>query len=102
MHIYFDESGIFRKPANKTNVASCLAALVIPSSRKVRLIKDFLAMSSSWPKENGEVKGRLLDEDQIAETVALLRYYDVVLEVNAIDMGLHNEQDITTFKANTA
>lgn len=101
MHIYIDESGIFRKPASSTNVASCLAALVMPSSIKVKLIRDFLGISASWPKENGEVKGRLLDEDQVAETVALLRHYDVILEVNAIDLGLHTEQEITTFKSNS-
>jgi hypothetical protein len=102
MHIYIDESGIFRKPLNKTNVASCLAALVIPSSAKVKLIKDFVELSSSWPRENGEVKGRLLDEDQIATTVELLRWYDALLEVNAIDLGIHTEAEITRIKTNMA
>ena len=101
MHIYFDESGIFRRPANRTNVASCLAALVIPSSVKVKLIRDFQEMSASWPKENGEVKGRLLDEEHIAETASLLRHYDTLLEVNAIDLGMHTEQQITAVKTGT-
>ena len=102
MHIYIDESGIFRKPADKDNVASCLAALVIPSSNKVKLIKEFLGMSEDWPREKGEIKGRLLDEDHIAEVVALLQRYDALLEINAIDLGLHTEQEITEFKNNTA
>lgn len=102
MHIYIDESGIFRKPADKDNVASCLAALVIPSSTKVKLINEYLEISAEWPREKGEIKGRLLDEDQIAEIAALLQRYDALLEINAIDLGLHTEQEITEFKNNTA
>jgi uncharacterized protein DUF3800 len=102
VHIYIDESGIFSNPANRQNVASCVAALVIPSSRKVQLLRDFENVSIGWPNENGEIKGRLLDEDHIGRVVALLQKYDVLLEITAIDLGVHTDQEITKFKTDIA
>ncbi|HEU0144138.1 MAG TPA: DUF3800 domain-containing protein [Nitrososphaera sp.] len=101
MHIYIDESGIFRNPSNQQNIASCLAALVIPSSKKVKLLEEFSVISKSWPKDQGEIKGKLLDENQIRKTVELLQRYDALVEINAIDLGMHTEQDITSFKNNS-
>lgn len=102
MHIYIDESGVFSNPANKDNVVSCVAALAIPSSKKVKLFKDFKSLSSEWVSLGEEVKGRSLDEDQIALVVALLQKYDVILEIIAIDLGLHTQDEITAFKKRQA
>jgi len=102
MHIYIDESGIFSNPANKSNVASCVVALVIPSARKVKLFKEFKALTSNWVGSGDEVKGRNLDEVQIASVVALLQRYDVILEITAIDLGLHTQDEITAFKKRQA
>lgn len=102
MHIYIDESGIFNNPANKDNTASCVVALVIPSTRKVRLFREFKALTSNWVSSGEEVKGRKLDEDQIAQVVALLQRYDVVLEITAIDLGLHTQDEISEFKERQA
>lgn len=98
MHIYIDESGIFRPEKNSR--ASCVAALVIPSSKKVRLLNDYRQLSASWPTEKGEVKGRLLTENQIAQVVSLLQKNDVLLEVNAIDSGLQTEDELLQLKKN--
>jgi hypothetical protein len=102
MHIYIDESGIFSKPANKDNIASCVVALVIPSSLKVKLFKEFQTLTAAWPKEDGEVKGKLLNENQISQVISLLQQYDVLLEINAVDLGLHTEDEITSFREGLA
>ena len=61
-------------------------------------MKDFLAMSATWPKKNGEIKGSLLDEPHIAQVVSLLQRNDVLVEINAIDSGLQSEADLLTVK----
>ena len=98
MHIYIDESGIFRNPANKDNVASCIAALAVPTTRKKELFKQFKALTRNWRDKNGEVKGSKLDEPQIAAIITLLQKFDVILELAVIDLGLHDEDEITKFK----
>lgn len=98
MHIFIDESGIFAPLPN--NRASVVAALIVPTSKKTTLIQKFLDLSVGWPKEKGEVKGRLLDENQIAQTVALLEAQEVIVEMNAIDSALQTETDLKTIKTN--
>lgn len=98
MHIYVDESGIFSNPANKDNVASCIAALAVPTTKKKELFKQFKALTRNWRDKNGEVKGSKLDEPQIASIIALLEKFDVILELVVIDLGLHTEDEITKFK----
>lgn len=102
MHIYIDESGIFSNPANKNNIASCVAALAIPSSKKVKLFNDFRKLTSGWANPGEEVKGRSLNEDQIAQVISLLQRYEVILEIAAIDLGLHTQDEITAFKKRQA
>ena len=98
MHIYIDESGIFSNPADKDNVASCIAGLAVPTTKKKELFKQFKALTRNWRDKNGEVKGSKLDEPQIASIIALLRKFDVILELIVIDLGLHTEGEITKFK----
>jgi len=98
MHIYIDESGIFRNPSNQDNVASCIAALAVPTTKKKEVFKQFKKLTHGWGDANGEVKGRTLDEGQIASVIALLQKFDVLLQVIMIDLGLHTEDGITRFK----
>jgi hypothetical protein len=98
MHIYIDESGIFSNPANKDNVACCIAALAVPTTKKKELFKQFKTLTRKWRDKNGEVKGSKLDEPQIASIIALLRKFDVILELVVIDLGLHTEEEITKYK----
>ncbi len=98
MHIFIDESGIFSNPENKTNVPSCLAALVIPSTRKKNVFKEFERIKLSWGSKGEEIKGSQLDEIQVAQVVKMLKKYDVILEITTIDMEHHTEQEITQFK----
>jgi hypothetical protein len=102
MHIYIDESGIFSNPNNNSNVASCIAALVIPSSKKVKLFQAFRNLTSEWVDSEGEVKGKNLNEEQISKVVSLLQGYDVVLEITATDLGLITQDEITDFKQRQA
>ncbi len=98
MHIYIDESGIFSNPANKDSVASCIAGLAVPTTKKKELFKQFKALTHDWRDKNREVKGSKLDEPQIASIITLLRKFDVILELVVIDLGLHTEDEITKYK----
>jgi hypothetical protein len=98
MHTFIDESGIFSNPSNKTNIASVVAALSVPTTRKKELFRRFKELTTNWTDENGEVKGKNLDEEQIATIVSLLQKFDVILEMDVIDLGLHPEDEIDRFK----
>lgn len=104
MYIYIDESGIFRNQASRDNIMSCVSALVIPASQREDLFEQFRSLLSSFlPPANGkQIKGSELDEAQIAQVVALLRGYEVVLDTISIDLGLHTEDEITDFKTRQA
>jgi len=97
MHIYIDESGSFLVPKEKKPRVSCVAALVIPSSRRRDVVKEFKMLRSSWGSTE-EVKGSKLDEAQIAAVISLLRRYDVLVEICAIEMGSHTEQQVADYK----
>src|SRR4051794_12109967 len=98
MHIYIDESGIFSNPANKPNVASLVVALTVPSTHKVKLFREFNELSRKLPTQDGEVKGRLLDEPQVASVISLLTKYDCIVEINAIDIALHTEEQLARYQ----
>ncbi|HEX8196080.1 MAG TPA: DUF3800 domain-containing protein [Pyrinomonadaceae bacterium] len=98
MHYYIDESGIFNNPANKSNIASCVACLVIPSSKKKDVFKDFKRLTWSWVAQGEEIKGSKLNETQISKVIEMLQRYDVLLELTVIDLAIHTEQDIIGYK----
>lgn len=98
MHIYIDESGVFSNPANKPHIASVVVALTVPSTYKVKLFDEFRELSLGLPNEDGEVKGTLLDESQMATVQALLAKYDCVVEINAIDLGIHTDEQLTEYQ----
>jgi hypothetical protein len=98
VHIYIDESGIFSNPAKKPNVASVVAALVIPSQHKVRVFTEFEKLSANWPHVDGEIKGRALNERQITATAKLLQKYNCVVEMNVIDIGIHTDDELDKYQ----
>lgn len=98
MHIYIDESGIFSNPQSQPNVASIVAALIIPSTYKAKVFSEFSKLSADWPHEDVEIKGRLLDERQIAAAVNLLQEFDCLAEMNVIDLGIHTEEELSEFQ----
>tara|TARA_R110002020_G_scaffold50791_6_gene143699 strand:+ start:1628 stop:2623 length:996 start_codon:yes stop_codon:yes gene_type:complete len=97
MHIFIDESGTFALSERATSV-SAVGALVIPTGRLPYFERLYSRLRPSLSKHNGEVKGRLLDEAQIGQVVALLRRVGAFFEVVAIDMGLHDQEAILGHK----
>lgn len=102
MDIYIDESGIFSNPENRPNIASVVAALVVPSSQRRELIRKFQRLTRHWQPKEKEIKGRELDEDQIAAIVTLLKKYDVCVDAIFIDLALHTNDEVAKFKKKQA
>ena len=55
-------------------------------------------MRPRLPLENGEVKGRSLNEQQVNEVVTLLVRNEALFEITAIDLGFQTESDIAIYK----
>ncbi len=70
MHIFMDESGAFS--GFKEGALGVVGALAIPDTSLPKITAKFARMRDELPLENGEVKGRLLSESQIAGVVAML------------------------------
>jgi hypothetical protein len=89
VHIFIDESGSFA--GFHEGSISVVGALAIPDVLLRRIVKKYEKFRKDLPKENGEVKGRLLKEKQVDKVVTLLARNEVVFEVTALDLGLHKE-----------
>ena len=89
MHIFIDESGSFT--GFHEGSISVVGALAIPDVLLSRIEKKYDKFRKDLPKENGEVKGRLLKEKQVDKIVTLLARNEAVFEVTALDLGLHEE-----------
>jgi hypothetical protein len=61
-----------------------------------------MRLRSGLPKKDGEVKGKLLNEKQIASIVGLLARYHAILEVTVIDLGAHAFDGVIVYKENLA
>lgn len=95
MHIYIDESGTFAIPKREGPSISCAGAVVVADRTREELLREFLVLSTKWPRDpKGEIKGRLLRENDFYDLVELLVHYDVLFDCIAIDMGLHDEAAI--------
>lgn len=101
MHIFIDESGTFL-PGIKSPGLSLVGALIVPEDRFAWINRKYDVLRAKLPKENGEVKGRLLAECHIAEVVDLLRRNDVLLELVAVDLDTNAESDIEAHKSGQA
>jgi hypothetical protein len=94
MHIFIDESGGFQC-TEKSAAPSCVGAVVIPG-RYLREIEDgFRKLSEDWPRENGEVKGKLLQESHIAQLCEFLEPHAVLFECSVMDMACISEAEIS-------
>lgn len=98
MHIYIDESGGFMTSPTLQSKVSCVAALVVPSCQNDQLLGDFRELKSSWGTSDEEAKGSSLSEAQVAAVISLLTRYDIILDICGIDVGSHEERDVTGFK----
>jgi hypothetical protein len=57
VHIYIDESGSFITPATPKQKVSCVAALVVPSSKNDELLRDFAQIRPQWGGRNRRSEG---------------------------------------------
>lgn len=89
MHIFIDESGTF-VPNVDVPSPSVVAALIIPESKLEEISDRYLKkLRPRLADKNGIVKGRELSSMQIASVVNLLVKNEVLLEISAIEMGMH-------------
>jgi hypothetical protein len=96
MHVFIDESGPFT--GFHAGSISVVGALAIPDGRLALLKKQYAKIRVSLPLEKGEVKGRLLNEEQIDKVVRLLSRNEAVFEGTVIDLGLHTEAAVLEYK----
>ena len=99
MFVFIDESGIFVTTDELKPSISCVAALAVTESHYDDISNTFELLVASWNLDGKEPKGRTLDESQVADTIAILKRYDVVLKVAAIDIGLHLPSEIQEHRA---
>jgi hypothetical protein len=95
LHVFVDESGSFTGYHGRS--LSVVGALAIPDGKLEFLKQKYAKMRSCLPLENGEVKGRLLNEHQV-QIAKLLARNDVIFEITAIDFSFHTEADISAYK----
>jgi hypothetical protein len=100
MHIFIDESGTFSSPG--TAAVSAVGALVIPDRRLPYLLKHYAALRPSLPQNKGEVKGRLLSEEQVGQVVSLLNNKGAFFEIVTTDMSLNTEEVVDRHKREQA
>jgi hypothetical protein len=55
------------------------------------LSKKYTKIRANLPNDNGEVKGKILNEKQVDKVVKLLIRNEALFEITALDLGLHNE-----------
>lgn len=96
MHVFIDESGSFT--GFHTGSISVVGALAIPDGKLDFLKKKYTKIRARLPLEKGEVKGRLLKETQVDEVVTLLVRNEVLFESTALDLGMHTEQAVLSYK----
>jgi hypothetical protein len=96
MHVFIDESGTFSGYHEVS--LSVVGALAIPDGKLELIKKKYAKIRARLPLENGEVKGRLLTEQQVDEVVTLLARNDAIFEISAIDLGYQTEAEAAAYK----
>lgn len=96
MHIFIDESGSFSGYHDQS--VSVVGALAIPDGKVDFIKRKYAKIRARLPMENGEVKGRLLNERQVSDVVNMLARNDVLFELTAIDLGFQTEADVASYK----
>ncbi len=102
MHIFIDESGVFLAPPRPKPRVCCVAALVVGDAVVNDLLADFVQLRDSWAAGRGEIKGSTLQEEQVAQVIALAVRYDALLEICAVDTGRTLDADVSAAKVEQA
>lgn len=101
MHIFIDESGSFSGIGGDASI-SVVGALIVPESKWDKLRKAYARIRPRLPQDKGEVKGRMLNEEQVAEVIQLLRRFECLFEATVIDLGLHTQEIVVRHQARQA
>lgn len=103
MHIFIDESGGFQRNETSEHSISCVCAIIVPGRIVTDFEKGFARLSQSWPRDtSGEVKGRLLSEQHVADLCNFLHPLNIILEVAVMDMNLCKDADVDYHKERQA
>ncbi len=100
MKIYIDESGAYSiDKKQQAHSVSCVAALVIPFTKEndvFRFFEQWKTHPSLKNKldKNGEVKGSKLNEADFKSFLLGLANFDLMLEVDIIDLGLTSDIEV--------
>jgi hypothetical protein len=94
LHVFIDESGSFTGYHDLS--LSVVGALAIPDYKLDAILEKYAKLRVGLPKERGEVKGRLLTEDQVDRVVAMLTHNDVIFELSAVDLAFMTALQKTT------
>lgn len=96
LQIFLDESGTFI--GSEPGSISVVGALIVPDEKMRSLKNKYEKVRRHLPLENGEVKGRRLNEDQINRVIEMLAHNSVIFEASVIDTGLHSSTQILDFR----
>src|SRR6266699_934678 len=99
MRIFIDEAGPFLPPTSSASSYSLVLALVLPHSCEKELFYEFLRLRDSWPTQQIEIKGSSLDEARAAQVIDVLASFNVVVDFVTVDMGLHPQGTVESFKS---
>jgi hypothetical protein len=95
MYIFMDESGSFAPVEAGQIGLSVVGALVVAEAKWGLVEKKYRKIRPSLPMDlNGEVKGRLLNEVQVARVVRLLADSSCLFEATVIDMGKETQSGL--------
>lgn len=98
MDIFLDESGSFVIPGNGRSRVSCVAALIIPSTRRDEILDRFKRIRTSWGSAAGEIKGSSLGETRISQVIQFLMEYRLIVDFCCTDMSHYSDEHISKFK----
>jgi hypothetical protein len=96
MKVFVDESGTF-SGFHPLSIGA-VGALAVPDQRLSFIERKYEGIRRRLPRLNGEVKGKLLNEQQVAEVVRLLARNEAIFEVTVIDLGMHTEAGVSAYK----
>ena len=97
MHIFIDESGNFMIPDAKKSRVSSITSLFVPDKNLDGVTKRYSSLKKSWGCD-GEIKGSNLTEKQISDIIALLRSFDVLVDVTWLNVGHHTIKGVEEYK----
>jgi hypothetical protein len=99
VHIFIDETGSFGG-TGKFSSPSFVGALIVPSARRASLEKKYAKLREKLPLDDkGEVKGRSMDEVDVAAVVDLLMEHEALFDCAGIEMGAHTDEGLNAFQA---